>query len=861
MNGVALEFQGATTDGLLPLMAALVSAVLAVWGAVHLPGRQRRIGLIALAAALGPPLALAAVVTDAAVSFARGRSREARRGALACGLLAVLNAAGVALALAVPDSLWMAVLAVHVAVAVGVIYASVFAFLGGRRLGVLMALRFAAITALLLVLYKPVLVVLAAAAHKPQLPIVLDASASMATTDDADMPTRFGRAVQMLRSQQSRIERHFRPVWISFAATPSAAGSLDALADRQADGEATDLALALQAARDPATRQAGVILLSDGIDNGGGEPKQAARELGLPVCAVGIGSRDERAAGRPNLRLLSVEAPTEAIVNNVTELTARVRITRFPNAGGEIRLYEGDSPTPVAIEKLWTAAADETVTARLRWTPRETSAAGDPMRRLRVQVAPSELEASTADNSSEMHVLLTNPKLRVLYIEGSPRPEYKFLRRALATDPNVQLLGLVRVRENRFFTQGGVDGRRLEGLPATAAEFGLFDVVVLGSLDRAFLPNATVESMRAFVNDGGGLLMLGGEASFGPGGYGGTAVEAMLPVEVGGRTMKQVTDAFLPQLTAAGEAHPVFEGIAGYFTGPGGRQPDGKLAELPPLTGCVDVVRATPTASTLAVHPTARNAAGPVVVLAVQPYGAGRTAAFTADTTWQWYMPLRPLGTASPYHRFWGQLIRWLAHVESRTREAGAAALLRLPRTHTRAGEALDVLAKVQDTEGQPARNAAVNLAVHPVADGRPLAQPTETLTLVAGDGGGTYRGDWTPKEAGEYVLRLAAVSSRDEQLGTDELPVTVERRSRELQRLARNDELLRDLAVNSAGQYADITGLPDLLDNIIDRQRQLAGPPPKATVHRLYHFPLLFIAFVAMLTGEWVLRRRWQLQ
>jgi hypothetical protein len=206
-------------------------------------------------------------------------------------------------------------------------------------------------------------------------------------------------------------------------------------------------------------------------------------------------------------------------------------------------------------------------------------------------------------------------------------------------------------------------------------------------------------------------------------------------------------------------------------------------------------------------------------------------------------------------------MIRWLAHAETRTREAGACAMLRLPRTHSRVGEGLAVTAQVQDAEGHPAHDAAVTVAVHPFVDGKPSTEPSERIALAGGEGGGGYRGEWTPHEEGRYALRLAATSTRDEALGADELTVTVERQSRELQRLARNDELLRDLAVASAGQYADITGLPDLLDNIIDRHRRQAGPPPKAAVHRLYHFPLLFIAFVVLLTAEWLLRRRWQLQ
>ncbi|MCK5557624.1 MAG: hypothetical protein KAJ01_04565, partial [Candidatus Hydrogenedentes bacterium] len=424
--------------------------------------------------------------------------------------------------------------------------------------------------------------------------------------------------------------------------------------------------------------------------------------------------------------------------------------------------------------------------------------------------------------------------------------------------PNVQFMGLVRIAENRFWAQGSVGGKRLKSLPVTDEDFGMFDVIILGDLDRSFLSNDQMARLRKFVSDGGGLLMLGGRNSFGPGGYAGTDVEAALPVIVGPRSERQETTPFVPYLTAVGREHPIFFGIGGYFPGPGDRKVDAKLEKLPDLQGCVIVQRPKPAAAVLAVHPTKRNETGPLLVLVVQRFGAGRSAAFTADTTWKWYLPLRAFQVESPYARFWGQMVRWLASAETRTRQAGTSAILRLGRTYARAGgEDVKILARVQGADGRAVSNARAWVSVMPTG-GKVVG--VEVIPLVPAATPGVYQGEFSPSAPGEFIVKLSAVGPKNEKLGTDELKLKVAVQSTELENLARNERLLRELAEVSGGQFADISALPDLLDNIIERQKRAAGPQRRPEVYRLYNFPLLFVVFVVLLTSEWLLRRTWQL-
>ena len=271
-------------------------------------------------------------------------------------------------------------------------------------------------------------------------------------------------------------------------------------------------------------------------------------------------------------------------------------------------------------------------------------------------------------------------RIRVLYIEGAIRPEYKFLRRALSIDPNVQLISLVRVQKDRFFSHGAIDGKKLPGLPRSDEDFRMFDVIILGDLDSTYLTRDQMGKLRKFVKDGGGLLMIGGRNSFGPGGYAGTDLEAALPVVVGKRSQPRDKAAFLPMLTASGRKRPILKGLSKYFPGPASTRPAAKDVQLPDLRGCTTVVRAKPGAAVLAVHPTRRNKHGRLVVLAVRDFGAGRSAAFTADSTWQWYLRLRGLRAKAPYRLFWGQMIRWLASTRGKPK-ADVPPALRTDRT------------------------------------------------------------------------------------------------------------------------------------------------------------------------------------
>ena len=890
MESVSLQFQGATDGGLLAVLLAAVVLVLLGTGVWRLVTKQYYQGVLCMAAALGP-VGLAPVLLGTA-GWRFYRHRVGAAGALGGGL-AVAAAAIAALVLYDQEGhsttmRWMLVLGLWVALAVGVFYNSVYSYLGTRRMATLMVLRCLAILALLLILFKPALSFTSdSSANKPDLPILVDRSGSMGTTDDPAMGERYSQAIAQLNYQRSRIERTFHPLWGHFGKSYQLVPTLDALVGLKPTGpgtEETNIALALhEAAGSQLDRPnlPGILLISDGIHNAAESVPNAVAEIGVPIFVAGIGSADKAPSGKRDLAIASIDAPMEAVRNNVTTFRVQVQGTSIGQTPIECQLFEEGNDQPITRDNKTLDPATGLATFDLKWTPSSAPVAASApasgpggtappstskteLRKLRVAITSLEGEATLDNNEAMLHVLVIEPRVRVLYVEGTMRPEYKDLRRALESDPNLQFIGMVQVQPRRFWAQGSIGDLTLHGLPATDGDFAMFDVIILGDLDSTYFSNSQLQKLAAFVNRGGGLLMLGGHNSFGPGGFGGTKLEEVLPVTMGGRGMPQEFTPFLPQLTAGGVSHPIFDGIADYFSGPNNRKPDPKLLPLPDLTGCVSVVSAKPAASVLAVHPTRRNENGPLVVLAVQNFGGGRSAAFTADTTWQWNRNERvhALGKDSPYQRFWGQMVRYLANVNTKNRNAGTQVMLRADRQYMQVGGArgtLTVQARVQD-DRPGASEKSINVQCRILPDDPKILN--KDVPLTAGREDKIYSGTWQAEKPGKYRVELLVSDPHAPEvpLGRDELPLVVAEHQTEMDRLARDTDMLQQIARDSSGRYVDITRLPELFDEIVHRQEVRQGLGPQARDMKLYNFTALFLAFAVLITCEWMLRRNWQL-
>jgi uncharacterized membrane protein len=856
MTTTSLVFGGVNSVPLLVTLMLAIAAVLLAWGVYQLTCRRWQYAAVCIAASMGPLV----------------------------GLLWHMG-----------PGAWMVLLGAQVVLAVGVFYAAVYSHLGGRRLAALMALRSAAIIALLAALFKPAICrtfhPAPPRAAKLKLAIVVDRSASMSSRDvgepagaGGEKPTRYEHAVAAMRRDVAGLQNDFRLAWYHFARSSQVADSPDSLAKFSPSGDdclQTEIRKALLAVRQdiPPDEMAGILLVTDGVNNpreadpDAGELLAAAGRVGAPVYAATVGSAAGPIIAGRNVRILSVlVSPPVVMKNNVANVKVSLDVSGFARSSLKIGLYEDDSPNEADSVQTWTHKDQAELEAELKWTPRqrpEAAAAAPDIRRLRVAVSPQPGELDTSDNAARVNVLVTQGRIRLLYIEGSMRPEYKYLKRFFDTDPNIQFMSLVRVSGDKFWAYGSLDGRKLPGLPVSEEHFKLFDVLIIGDLDRTFLGVEQMRRIRRFVSDGGGLLAIGGTNSLGPGGFGGTDIEQALPVFVGGRDQPQETTPFIPKSTPMGLKHPILDGLAGYFIGPDGGGPDGSLPRLGELLGCVTVPRVKPAADTLLVHPSRGNDAGPLVVLAAQPYGVGRSAVLTADTTWKWFMELRARGGDGPYERLWGQLVRWLAGADTKSRDAAGSVVLQLTpsRTVFAAGQAVAIGATVRSARADD-QAPEVTCKVSPAAGG-----DYQLIAMKPGAAGGRHEAFFKPDKPGEFILEAVATDSAKKVLATDRLPLIVSpARDAAIDaetapaKLKPDRELMERLSVAAGGEHRDISQLHELVELIRARRaatgRQPARQPPPTLLpeYGSATMTVLFLAFVALLTCEWLARRYWQL-
>ncbi|MCH7870752.1 MAG: hypothetical protein IID33_03540, partial [Planctomycetes bacterium] len=711
--------------------------------------------------------ALALVAVLMTVYALRLFTGDGPRQAVPCLLVAAGAALTVVAGIAQPAFRhpgWLTPIALLIfALVVFLSYRSVY-LLGRRRMFSLVALRVASVALVLLLLVRPVISKPASSGPRPVVAVLLDASRSMGVRDIPNAPSRYARALSVLESVEPLISDTLRLECYAFDQSADAPASLRALRKRPVKGESTDLAGSISdvAGRAAQSDVRAIVVLSDGNHNAAADPLAAAAEAGPIVHTVVVGRalRDDQ---RPaDVEIATVDAPREVAAGNVCTIRCTVAVFGMSRRTLQVRLLEGRRE--IARSELVISGADETLAVEFEYVPKET---GRKTLTVRIPVDPAEVIPQ--NNRRSIHLLVTEPRIKVLYIEGAPRAEFKYLRRYLSRDPQVELATLVQTRIGNFQAGGSVGGRSMSGWPDTPEQIERFDVFLIGDVDRSYLSTRQLDLLHDAVAGGKGLIAIGGQAGFGAGGYGGSKLEDLLPVVVGGRTLvgggsRQEPTPFVPQLTEDGRGHGIFSGIAQWLDVDAAAPRAGEKVLVPPLRGCVIVDAAKPGATVLARHPTRNGPDGrPLIVLAVQNFGSGRSAAFTADTTYLWYLARRVGAPDSLFHRFWGQMIRWLANAELK-QQAGMPVRLRLQRVTYTPGERVRIQARVLSSEGQSEDFADV------VATITGPDEQVESLRLErVAEEPGRYVATTVASLAGEHTVRATAAKNGKE-VGSDEL-------------------------------------------------------------------------------------------
>ena len=685
------------------------------------------------------------------------------------------------------------------------------------QLGLLGMLQSLMLALVLFVVWQPALVNERLLPGENAVAIMLDTSSSMALTDGTS--TRMVQAADLLTPES--LEELAETYTILPYSFDSSARALTSFEELPAPGNSSDLGTSiLQTLRQASASSLGaVILVSDGADNSGNISAAELDEIagyGVPIHTVGIG----RETIPEDMELQEVDLPDKALAG--TTLSARVNILHDAGGTARIKVYDGD--TFLSTEEIELDPAQNSTMAFIDINVEEPGQLD-----LRFTLDPINGERTLANNSRASVVDVPEGRYKLLYIEGEPRWEYKFMQRALNDDPSLQLSTLLKVTPNKYYRQGIDSPEELEdGFPVERTELFKYDALIIGSMNVAEFTQEQQELIRDFVSErGGSLLMIGGLQGLGLGGWGESIVSEVLPSRLSLENADFHRVKVPVMLTDSGRAAPMLK-----FSD--SETENGEMWDaLPEVADYQNLGPLRPAASTLLeVIVDGR----PQPLLVTQPYGRGQSYILATGGTWRWQMSM-PLEDLS-HETFWRQLARNLVANSPRPFELSANA----------ENENIVVRAELRDPEAEENQGLEITAVVS--SDTNELVNLD--LLPVAGQPG-VYQASFAPASNG--LFSVEAISRKGDELVNSVTTATRFEQGQEAFNIRQNRALLERVSDVTGGQY----WAPRQWGEMREAISYSSAGITEQQISWLWDAPFFFLLLFMLKLTEWLLRRRWQ--
>ena len=694
----------------------------------------------------------------------------------------------------------------------------------------------------LVLLWQPAITISELKPQQNMIAVLVDDSRSMAISEDG--LTREAQAVKSL--QNGVLQNLNRSFQTRLYRLDDVAARIDSLNGLEANAPSTRIGDSLkQLSAETSDLPIGaVVLLSDGDDNTGSigaDAINALRARHIPVHTVGFGR--ERAAH--DLELEDAVIAPRALADS--RLAAKITWRQRGYTGQKITLTVRDVSTGQA-KVLGSRAVTLGPDGNLQTETLMFNVGGAGAKTLQIAAAPLAGEENTANNTLSRVVNVGSDARRILYVEGEPRWEYKFIRQAEEDDRMVQIVSMVRTSQNKIYRQGIADPKELaDGFPSRAEDLFTYQGVIIGSVEAGYFTPGQQELIREFVDRrGGGLLLLGGQFSLADGGWNATnLVDLMpttLPTQAGTfhreQDPKSGTTHTVPELAPAG-ADSI---ITRLVDDPAANA--AKWKQLPYLMDYEDPGTPKPGAIVLADMITPEGRKLPLLV--TENFGRGRSGIMATGGSWRWQMSL-PLGDTA-HDLFWQQLLRWLVSDTPGHVTAAVSSQMLLDNG------AVTLNAEVRDQQYNPARDAKVEAHILGPSGVSALVEMTPVP-----DSPGQFQAAWSAPKAGAYLTEITAQRADPSTRGVKELGrdvLTFQRMDGIAEKFhtEQNRELLEQLAAQTGGQYWKPADLGKLAGSIPFSE---AGVTMRET-KGLWDLPLVFLLLLALRFAEWWLRRKW---
>jgi uncharacterized membrane protein len=699
----------------------------------------------------------------------------------------------------------------------------------GLDRAMLVTLRTAAFAVLLFMLFRPTLQIATSIEQENYVAVLIDDSRSMRIADGAE-GVRGDLVREALGPAESSVlnalSERYKVRYFRFA---GGAERMEGLEDLTFTGGQSRLGRALDQVRSQLSGVplAGLVMITDGADQAEAELNSAVlglRAASVPVFTVGVG----REAFERDVEVRRVATPRSVLRGSTVVVDAVVAQTGF--RGQTVQLVVEDEGRIVTAQEVQLPSDGTPAAVPVHFTANEAGT-----RRFRFRVMPLAGELLQDNNHQDALIEVREGPEKILYIEGEPRWEVAFMRRAIADDTQLQLVLLNRTAENKFYRLGVDSGEELaNGFPRTREELFSYRALIIGSVEASFFSREQLEMIRDFVGQrGGGFLMLGGRKAFSEGGYVGTPVADLLPVELEPNRDTTFFAEVTVAPTRAGLVHPVLQLGADPYSS------SQRWQSLPALSTFNRVTRVKPGATTLLTGASSRGGEGQVV-LAHQRYGRGMALALPIQDSWTWQMHVDIPLEDETHQTFWKQILRWLV---SETPDP----LTVIPSTEQAAvNQPMMLQAELRDDAFRPVNGA--RLVAH-------LTDPEGTVREFpmqwSAQRDGEYQLGFTPTVPGQHQVRVDAVHGETTRSRT--LLFEAAEDGGEFFGAQMRAPLLRRIAEETGGRFYTVSDLRRLPEDIrysgqgITRTEQL----------ELWDMPIVFLLAVGLIAAEWGYRRK----
>ena len=703
--------------------------------------------------------------------------------------------------------------------------------------------------------------------------IVVDNSRSMEMKPPGDTTSRVARIRPLLNSEsgwQSRLAQDFEVRRYAFDERLQSQDSLDEL---EFDGNYSSLAGSVEELKDRFANRpvAGMMLFTDGLSTDDLEGLLTS-EFKFPIFPVTSELQTE---------LKDVAIEDTSVVMSSFELapaTVDANVVARGFAGENIVVRLLDRAGATLDQQVVLCDSDE-FSRRIRFQFKPISLAKESSNfqvvRVRAMLESDDSDTIPADMVSQNELTLANNSrvlavdpgkgpFRLLYVAGRPNWEFKFIRRALSEDPELEFNALIRIakKQPKFsFREMGVDSANpllagfsdnadadeqydepvlkpmgkdetlKAGFPSGAEDLFRYHAVILDDVEANFFSLEQMQLLRDFVaTRGGGLMMLGGQESFLGGDYDETPLSDLLPVYVRGREVEKQNEPARFTLSREGELEP-------WLRLRDNRQKEQvRMQQMPEFLTWNKIRETKPGASVLA-NITTINGSQPALV--TQRFGKGRTLAFVVGDFWRWAMR-RPETDTNDLAQNWRQTARWITGDVPKRVEVEIAE----PDDPTGPHQ---ISIRVRDAKYKLLDNAEIAIEVT-----EPDGSKISTSAKVSEQEAGLYLAEYWSKSDGGYLCNVKVQEQGSEESIMVETGWTAQPSAREFSRVLPDTDSLRRLAEKSGGEIVNEKDIAQFVSSLPTRK----VPIMEARVEPLWHRPWLVLCAIGCLVLEWGIRR-----